>query len=46
MALVFDTILKHTENTNHSGLYIKDYHLINKIKETIKNGKHDFVKLI
>jgi hypothetical protein len=45
MALVFDTILKHTQNTNHSGLYIKDYHLMDKIKETIKNSKHNLDKL-
>lgn len=46
MALVFDTILKHTENTNHNGLYVKDDHLMDKIKETIKNAKHNFDKLI
>ena len=45
MALVFDTILKHTQNINHNGLYVKDYHLMDKIKETIKNSKHNLDKL-
>ena len=45
MALVFDTILKHTENINHNGLYMKDFHLMDKIKETIKNSNHNLDKL-
>ena len=45
MALVFDTILKHTENIKHNGLYVKDFHLMDKIKETIKNSKHNLDKL-
>jgi hypothetical protein len=43
MALVFETILKHTENINHDGFYLKDIKLINKIIENIKQSKHNII---
>jgi len=45
-ALVFNTILEHTKDIEHDGYYIKDSHLIDKIKENIKNSKHNLDKLI
>jgi hypothetical protein len=45
-ALVFNTILEHTKDIEHDGYYIKDSYLISKIKENIKNSKHNLDKLI
>ena len=42
MALVFDTILKYTENINHDGFYIKDNQLMGKIIDRIKNNRPNF----
>ena len=39
MAIVFDTILKYTQNINHNGFYLNDLHLTGKIFEKIKNSK-------
>ena len=41
MALVFETILKHTVNINHDGFYLKDFNLVDKIFESIKQSKHN-----
>ncbi len=40
-ALIFNTILKYTENVNHEGFYLKDNNLIQKIFESIKQNKHN-----
>lgn len=45
MALVFNTILKNTENINHDGFYLKDYDLIETIFESIKQSKHNHINL-
>jgi hypothetical protein len=41
MALVFDTILEHTNDIEHDGYYTKDLVLIEKIKQKIKTAKHN-----
>ena len=41
-ALLFDTILEHTNDIEHDGYYIKDLDLISKIKE--RSTKPSFVR--
>ena len=40
MAVVFDTILKYTENINHNGFYLNDPNLINTIFKNIQNRNY------
>ena len=41
MALVFDTILKYTENIDHNGFYVTNNYLIDLILKKIKETKHN-----
>ena len=41
VAIIFDTILKYTENIDHDGFYLKDDYLMSKIIENIKQSKHN-----
>jgi hypothetical protein len=41
-ALVFKTILEHTEDKNHDGFYLKDNHLVGKIINNIRESKPNF----
>jgi hypothetical protein len=43
IALVFDTILKYTENINYDGFYTKDNYLMDKIIDRLKNNKPNFI---
>jgi hypothetical protein len=45
MAVIFETILKYTENINHDGFYLKDPNLVGKIIENIKQSKHNLIDL-
>ena len=40
-ALIFETILKGTEDKTHNGFYLKDDHLVGSIVETIRQSKHN-----
>ena len=42
MAVVFDTILRYTENINHDGYYIKDDHLTGLIVSDLQKNKCNF----
>jgi len=44
-ALVFNTILEHTNDIEHDGYYTKDLNLISKIKDRIVNAKHNIIDL-
>jgi hypothetical protein len=44
-ALIFNTILEHTDDIEHDGYYTKDSELISKIEEKIKTTPHNIIEL-